>query len=179
MNLDSLDIKKIDLIAAGIIILLILLAYFVFLKEGWAKVAVLKKNEIMLKEKVNSAGGISLELDRIKEEIDHIKRKLEKFERQLPEEKKIYDFLVNIDKLAKENNVTLKAVRPGKLEKGTLYSRVPISISGNAGFKDFYKFLFQLENIPRINMMESLRITGLPEGNRCDIEMDLAVFVSG
>ncbi len=179
INLESLDIKKIDLLAAGIIILLIVFAYFAVFKEGRAKVAVLKKNESMLLKKVSSAGSISLEVDRTEEEIEHIKKKLEKFDRQLPEKKRIYDFLVKIDKLAKDNSITLKSLKPGKLEKGALYSRVPIKISGSSRFEDFYKFLFQLENIPRITMMERLRVKRLPEGNRCDIEMDLAVFVSG
>jgi Tfp pilus assembly protein PilO len=174
-----MDNKKIDLLAAGIIIVLFVFAYFAFFKGGWANAADLKEKEKMLLESLDSAADTNLELDRIAEEIDFIQKNLENFDRQLPEEKRIYDFLVEIDKLAKDNSVNLKAIRPGRLEEGTLYSRVPINISGNSRFKDFYKFLFQLENIPRITMTEQLRVKSLPEGNRCDIEMDVSVFVGG
>ena len=119
------------------------------------------------------------ELERIAEEIDYIQNNLEDFDRQLPEEKRIYDFLVEIDNLAKNNNVQLEGITPGKLIKGTLYSQVPVAISANSGFRDFYRFLFQLENMPRITMTEGLIVTSLPKGNRCSIEMDLAVFVGG
>jgi Tfp pilus assembly protein PilO len=169
--------RKIDLISAGIIIILLVFGYFAFLKDGWAKLVVLKEQEAVLSENVHSTGDIALELERIAKEIDYIQKNLEAFDRQLPEEKRIYDLLVEIDNLAQRNRVQLEGITPGKLEKGTLYSRVPITISANSGFRDFYTFLFQLENIPRITMTSGLRVTSLPKGNRCNIEMDLAVFV--
>ena len=174
-----MDTRKIDMLAAGILIFLFLSGYFAFLKEGWAKLVVLKEQEAVLSENVSSSGDMALELERIAEEIDYIQKNLEDFDRQLPEEKRIYDFLVEIDNVAQKNRVKLESITPGKLEKGALYSRVPVVISANSGFSDFYTFLFQLENIPRITMTEGLRITTLPKGSRCNIEMDLAVFVGG
>ena len=174
-----MDTKKLDLIAVCIIILIFAFTYFAFISESRAKIALLEETENMLMENVTASGDMTLELDRIKEEIDSIHKNLERFDRQLPKEKRIYDFLVEIDKLARDNSVTLESITPGTLQKGTLYSRVPIHISGNAGFKDFYRFLFRLENIPRITKIEGLQVKGLPEGNRTDIEIDLAVFVGG
>jgi Tfp pilus assembly protein PilO len=153
--------------------------YFALLKDGWAKLVVLNEQEAVLSENLSSSGEIALDLERIAEEIDLIQKNLEAFDRQLPEEKRIYDLLVEIDNLAQRNSVQLEGITPGKLEKGTLYSRVPIAISANSEFRDFYTFLFQLENILRITMTEGLRVTSLPKGNRCKIEMDLAVFVGG
>ena len=172
-----MDARKIDLLSAGIIIVLLMVGYFAFLKDGWAKLAVLKEQEAVLSENVSSSGDMAPELERIAEEIDLIQKNLEAFDRQLPEEKRIYDFLVEIDNLAKNNSVNLEGITPGKLEKGTLYSRVPIAISANSGFNDFYSFLFQLEHIPRITMTKGLKVTSLSKGNRCKIEIDLAVFV--
>jgi Tfp pilus assembly protein PilO len=163
-----MDSRKIDLLSAGIIIILIVFGYFAFLKDGWAKLVVLKEQE---------AGDMAPELKRIAEEISLIQNNLEEFDRQLPDEKRIYDLLVEIDNLAQRNSVQLEGITPGKLEKGTLYSRVPLAISANSKFRDFYTFLFQLENIPRITMTEGLRVTSLLKENRCKIEMDLTVFV--
>ena len=171
--------RKLDLIASGIIILIFVFTYFAFISTSRAKVAVLKETKNMLLKDVTASGDMTLEMARIAEEIDSIHNNLEKFDRQLPKEKRIYDFLVEIDKLARDNSVTLESITPGTIEKGMLYSRVPINISGNSGFKDFYRFLFQLENIPRITKIEELRVKSLPEGNKCKIEMDLAVFVGG
>ena len=172
-----MDARKIDLLFTGIIIVLLIFGYFAFLKDGWAKLAVLKEQEAALSENVSSSGDMALELERIAQEIGLIQKNLEAFDRQLPEEKRIYDLLVEIDNLAQRNNVQLEGITPGKLEQGPLYSRVPIAISANSEFRDFYMFLFQLENIPRITMTEGLRVTSLPKENRCKIEMDLAVFV--
>jgi Tfp pilus assembly protein PilO len=79
----------------------------------------------------------------------------------------------------RKNSVKLEGITPGKLEKGTLYSRIPIAISANSEFKNFYSFLFQLENIPRITMTDSLSVTNQSKGNMCNIEMNLVVFVGG
>jgi len=174
-----METRKIDLLAVGIIVFLIVIGYFIFLKDGWAKLVVLKEQEAVLSENLSSTGDMALELERIAEEIDSIQKNLEDFDRQLPEEKRIYDFLVEIDNLAQKNSVQLEGITPQKLETGTLYSRVPVAISANSGFRDFYRFLFQLENIPRITMTEGLSVTRLPKGNRCKIEMDLGVFVGG
>jgi len=171
-----MDVRKIDLMAVGVIVVVLVLAYFAIFKEGRKKIADLKENEVRLAEALRSDGDMDLELDRIADEIDHIHKNLEQFDRQLPEEKRVYDFLVDIDGLAKKNSVALKSIAPGKLEKKTLYSRLPIRIAGSSDFRNFYRFLFQLENIPRITMTDSLRITRLLEGNMCDIEINLAVF---
>ena len=172
-----METRKIDLLAVGIIVFLIVIGYFIFLKDGWAKLVVLKEQEAVLSENLSSTGDMALELERIAEEIGLIQKNLEAFDRQLPEEKRIYDLLVEIDNLAQRNSVQLEGITPGKLEKGTLYSWVPIAISANSEFSDFYTFLFQLENIPRITMTEGLKVSSLPKENRCKIEMDLAVFV--
>ncbi len=172
-----MDTRKIDSIAAGIILFIFVFVYFAFIKESRTKVAVLKEEEAVLLENLNSAGDMNFQLDRIIDEIDYIQKNLEAFDRQLPEEKRMYDFLTEIDKLAKKNNIQLKDIRPGKLEKEALYSKIPVNISGTSGFKDFYRFLFQLENIPRITKMERLLINNVHEGYKCNIEMDLAIFV--
>ena len=174
-----MDARKIDFLSAGIIIILLVFGYFAFLKDGWAKLDVLREQETVLSKNVSSTGNMARELERIAVEIESIQKNLEDFDRQLPEEKRIYDFLVEIDDLARRNSVQLEGITPANLEKGTLYSRVPIVISAESGFRDFYTFLFQLENIPRITMTEGLSIKSLPTGNRCTIKMDLVVFVGG
>lgn len=174
-----METRRIDMIAAGIILLIFVVTYFAFIKESRAKVASLRETETMLQEHLDSSGDMSSALNGIKEEIEAIHRNLEKFDKRLPKEKRIYDFLVEIDKLGRDNRVELQSISPGKLETGSLYSKVPIRISGNAGFRDFYTFLYRLEKMPRITKIEGLKVNNLPEGGRTNIEMNLAVFVSG
>jgi len=173
-----MDIRKINLTAIGIIVVIFLIVFFALFKDSRAKVVVLKANKTLLMEKLRSSGDMALKLDKIKEEITVIQDNLDDFDRQLPGEKRIHDFITEIDKMAKKKNMRLKSIRPGKIEKGALYSRVPINITGNSKFKDFYSFLYQLENIPRITVIDRLHVKGSPDDNRCDIEMDLAVFIS-
>ncbi|MBI5740454.1 MAG: type 4a pilus biogenesis protein PilO [Nitrospirae bacterium] len=174
-----MDIRKIDLLAAGIIVMIFALAFFVFFREGRAKTAALKEERNMLLENLSSAGDMKPEFDGITREINDIQKDLNNFEAQLTGRERIYGFLEDIDGLAGQNRLDLRDIRPGMIEKGELYSRIPINISGNSGFRDFYKFLFQLENIPRIVRIDSLRARRAPEGDTCDIDMALTVFISG
>ncbi len=174
-----MDNRKIDLLAIGIIIVLISITYFTVIKGGMARAAVLKDEVKMHEQELSSVSEVSLELDRIEDDIKTMQKNLENFDRQLPDDKRIYEVLNDIDRLAKENSVDLQAVTPGKLEKGELYSRIPITISSNADIKSFYRFLHELESIPRITRTERLQIDSLPHEAKCEIEMDLAVFVGG
>jgi len=174
-----MDIRKIDFLAAGIIVMIFALAFFTLFREGRAKAAALKEERNTLVENLSSTGDMNPEFDRITKEINDIQKNLSNFDGQLTGRERIYGFLEDIDSLARQNRLDLKDIKPGMIEKGDLYSRIPLNISGNSGFKDFYKFLFQLENILRIVRIEGLRVRRAPEGNTCDIEMALTVFISG
>ena len=172
-----MDTKKIDFISIGIIVLLIVFGYLLLLKDGWTRLTVLKEQETVLSENVSTQNEMTIKMERIGDEIDDIQNNLEHFDRQLPKEKRIYDFLVEIDNLAQKNNVQLEGITPGTMQKGALYWKLPISISAISNFKDFYTFLFQLENIPRITMTEGLNIKHLSKDKQCKIDINLAVFV--
>lgn len=171
--------RKIDITAISMIILIMLFAYLAVIKGNKAKADILAEENSVLLSKFRSAAEIELQIGRVVGEIDSIQKNLEAFSSQLPEEKRIYDFLKDIDNLAKKNNIHLKSIRPGVLENKAIYSKVSVTISGTSEFKDFYRFLFQLENIPRITKVEHLHINKPQGGEGCDIEMDLAVFVGG
>ncbi|UCH81613.1 MAG: type 4a pilus biogenesis protein PilO [Nitrospiraceae bacterium] len=172
-----LETKKIDFISIGIIVLLIVFGYLFFIKDGWATLSVLKEQEAVLSENVSAQNEMAIEMERIGDEINDIQKNLELFDRQLPKEKRIHDFLVEIDNLAQKNKVQLEGITPGNMQKGALYRKLPISIKAVSGFRDFYTFLFQLENIPRITMTEGLSVTRFSKDKSCTIELNLAVFV--
>jgi Tfp pilus assembly protein PilO len=181
-----MDKKKIDFIASGVIVFIFLFAYFVLFSPEAEKIVNLKEKEKVLSEKLNTASDTKFEMKKISEEIERIQGNLEDFEQRLPGEKRIYDFVRTIDRLAQRNDVELEDLVPGDLEKRRLYSRVPITISAEAGFRDFYRFLYELEQVPRITKVEGLEVTrsskgtlGNPEAKRCEIQMSLTVYVGG
>ncbi len=182
-----MDRKKVDFVAAGVIVLLLVTAYFTLFRAERVRVAHLREKKDSLSEKLQQAGEMNLALDRIGGEIAEIRRNLADFDRRLPEEKRIYDFLRSIDQLASQSDVTMESLTPGPLEKESLYSRMMVKIAARGRFPDFYRFLSRLEGLPRITRLVGLRIkrvdsqgAGAGEIERlCNFEMDLAVFVSG
>ncbi len=181
-----MNTKQIDIAAVTVLVLLLTLSYFTLFRAERARVADLKEKEKVLSEKLVKAGDMHVELNRMQEEIDAIQRRLEEFDRRLPEEKRIYDFLRTIDRLARKQGIRMETIAPGALERESLYVRIPIKITASARFPDFYRFLYELEQIPRITRTDGLRIDRSPAAgsedhteNLCKIALDLAVFVGG
>jgi len=182
-----MDRRKVDFVAIGVMVLLLVTAYFTLFRAERDRVAQLREKKKFLSEKLQQAGEMDLAMDRIHDEIVEIRRNLADFDRRLPEEKRIYDFLRSIDGLAAKSHVTMESLVPGPLEKRSLYSRMEVKIAARGRFPDFYRFLSRLEGLPRITHLTGLRIKGVdPRGARdgaterlCAVEMDLAVFVSG
>ncbi len=181
-----MDKTRIDLTAIGILAIIICAAYFTFFRAERSRVAVLRQEEAALTETLAARGGTELALDKIAEEIRTIQSNLEQFEQQLPGESRIHDFLRTLDTLAREARVELTAITPQGAVREARYSRIPVMISGRARFTDFYRFLYQLERIPRITKVQSLNVSRSREGRTgaggdpfCDIRVNLSVFVSG
>jgi Tfp pilus assembly protein PilO len=181
-----MNTKQIDISAIAILVLLLTLSYFTLFRTERARVTDLKEKEKVLSETLAKAGDMHVELNRMQEEINTIQMRLEEFDRRLPEDKRIYDFLRTIDRLAENHGIRMDSIEPGAIERESLYIRIPIKITASARFPDFYRFLYQLEQIPRITRTDGLRISRSPERgpeasgeNLCKIEIELAVFVGG
>jgi len=178
--------KKIDIAAAGLIVVIILLSYFVFFRTERLRIHALEQEKTALSQKLDAGGGATLALDRMTEEIQTIQANLDHFENQLPEEGRIHDFIRTLDRLARKHGVQLQAVTPGAKVNENRYARIPVSIAARSSFPDFYRFLYQLEGIERITKVERLKVnrpserdTATETSSLCDIQIDLAVYVSG
>jgi type IV pilus assembly protein PilO len=173
----GIKLKQIDVVALAVILLIIMAAYFLIFREERLKVTELREQEVLLTEQLTTAGETRGKLDQISDEIERIEDSLHEFDSNLPSDKRIHDFLRTVDNLAKANNVHIASIKPGALQMESLYLKIPVSISAEARFLDFYNFLHDLENVPRINKVEELTIERLPGGDACSIEMQLAVFM--
>ncbi len=179
-----MDAKKVDYIGTVMVSLLILIAYFSLFKVERTKIRELKRKEKVLTEKLDRSFDTNQELSRISSEIDHIREDLESFDRRLPGTLKIYDVIRTIDGLARKSGLQVRSIRPGSREEGRLYSRVPITISLEGAFPRLYRFLYQLEKIPRITRVEEVSVhrSGPDSSDRadrvfCHAEMVLSLFV--
>ena len=146
--------KKIDMAAAGLIVVIVLLSYFLFFRTERLRIHALEQEKTALSEKLNASGGATLALDRMTEEIQTIQANLDHFENQLPDEGRIHDFLRILDRLARNHGVHLQSVTPGTRVDENRHARILVSIAARSGFGNFYRFLYALEGIERITKFD-------------------------
>ncbi|MDX1764151.1 MAG: type 4a pilus biogenesis protein PilO [bacterium] len=178
--------KRIDMVATGLIVTIVLLSYFFFFRTERLRIHALEEEKAALSQTLEAGGGATLALDKMSEEIQRIQTNLDHFENQLPEEGRIHDFLRTLDRLAQNHGVQLQAVTPAAKVEANRYAKIPVTITARSSFPAFYRFLYQLEGIERITKVERLQVNRSSKGrveleapNLCDIQMDLAVYVAG
>lgn len=129
-------------------------------------------------ERLKSLG----DLERAKAEVRDVDRKLADlqqatafFESKLPQARDMDKVLPEVWKLAEQNNLTTKTVKPAKSQRMTGYSEQSIEMSLSGNFKGFYQFMLQLENLPRLTRVTQMNLTKI---NDRDGEMQASLTLS-
>ena len=171
-----MKITKVDVIAAAAIGVGLAAAFLFFNKEV-KEYAFLKKQENRIAEELTVHKDTRRGLKGLEGEIELIRTRLDEFDQRLPRRKEIDSFLRQICSVAEEAGLGIAMIKPRTLEEEDLYSRVPVQIEAEGTFTDFYRFIYKLDQIPRLSTVESLAIDGSSDGS-CKIRLDLSIFVS-
>ncbi len=85
--------------------------------------------------------------------------------------------LRDVWKLANKHHLTPKSVRTDKITSTAQYAELPIKMEINGNFDGFYEFLLDLEKLPRITRVPSMKLKKSrdTEGNM-EAEIVLSVF---
>jgi len=77
---------------------------------------------------------------------------------------------------ARLTDVRLMQVEPGSVSVTDKYTAMNIAIMANSSFSDFCSFLYELENMPRLVKLESLKLTPEEDGDMCNIHFVVSIF---
>lgn len=97
------------------------------------------------------------------ERQDEIEEKITEKELLLDEKKKSFQYNLNsgapwvqIDKIVAEKNLSLLSAQPQEIEKGEIYSRLPLSISLEGSKNNIAAFIKSLENLRNLWVVENI-----------------------
>lgn len=111
--------------------------------------------------------------------MDNLKIKLASYENRLPQKIKIEDFIRQIEKIEKKSGFLISGITPHSLKEKELYSEVPITLKADASYNETYKFISFLNDIPRVNRIESVNIKKISdETNQCEVKIELKIFTA-
>ena len=163
--------------AAGILALLIGSFLLVF-QPALQRVAYLRQQTHALAQQLEFSQQVRTGLGHIQAEVAAVEQQLAAFHEQLPLEEQLDTYLRQIDHIAKQTGFNVTLIKPGPIQHQELYSQLPIAISAESPFPEFYRFLAELHELPRLTKIDALSVVRKAETDVCDIALTLLIYVA-
>ena len=126
-----------------------------------------------LAELRNAAGNIH----NLDSEVQKLNEAVKFFESKLPSEHEIYKVLEQVAKMADTYNLETKLFKPQKTKPCAVYSEQPIEMQVSGNFDNYYKFLLELERMPRITKILQMTLQSCnPKTPVVDATLKLSIF---
>ena len=114
-------------------------------------------------------------------DIDHKLTELQQatafFESKLPQAKEIDKVLKEVWQLAEANSLQTRTVKTLKSQKMNGYSEQPIEMSLSGDFIGFYKFLLELEGLPRLTRVTQMKLDKIQDRDgEMQAQLTLSIF---
>jgi len=99
------------------------------------------------------------QIDDIGLEIEKGRDAIELIEAKLPSQQDVEVILEQIWQLAENNSLKLRSVKSRDAVPAAMYMEQPLDVVMEGEFNDFYQFLVQLEELPRITRIHEMDLT--------------------
>lgn len=88
------------------------------------------------------------------EEINRLQTAIKDIEQKLPSDRETYVVVNRVADLARSHNLKVEEIKPDKVvAAGPYASELPIQLEIKGGFDGFYRFMLEVERLPRITQM--------------------------
>lgn len=113
-------------------------------------------------------------------EIDRLSNAIEVYEQKLPAQREVEVILKEVWELAHKHSLTPKSVRTDKIVSTAHYAELPIKMVIVGDFDGFYSFLLDLEKLPRITRMPTMKLKKIDrEEGAMQADVVLTIFFEG
>ena len=90
--------------------------------------------------------------------LDEGERLIAQVEAKLPRRQHVEGILERIWQIARRQNLTVRSVKTRNAERTGVYMELPLDVDMAGPFEGFYRFLLELESLPRITRMTDLTL---------------------
>lgn len=149
-----------------LIFLLVLLAVpvaaYIYIFQPWGSQIKEAQAENEIKQaRLDKLKEVAQKLDDLGLAIERGRKSVELIEAKLPSSKDEDVILEQVWRLADNNRLKVKSVKPEPQVPAAHYMELPMKMVMEGAFDGFYEFLLQLENLPRITRVHSMRLERL------------------
>ncbi|RMF95714.1 MAG: hypothetical protein D6734_05070 [Candidatus Schekmanbacteria bacterium] len=169
--------KDIPFLTGTIIIIFICLFFY---SSRYKEIAEIMESKKKINEEVLRKEAAEEQLASMKMGMKKLRQKLALYEERLPQNIKIDDFIRQLERIERKSGFLISSIEPHKIREKELYNEVPVTLKAEASYEETYKFIHYLNEIPRLNRIESVEIERLnDETNQCNVKINLKVFTAG
>ena len=83
---------------------------------------------------------------------------IERVEAKLPSRRDVESMLEKLWQVARRNELTVKSVKTMPAVTSTVYRELPLKVQLEGPFEGYYRFLLELENLPRITRIFNMHL---------------------
>lgn len=171
-----MNLRPIDLGGAAAILAILAASFFLGVKPQLSKAAAYIADEDAMRRSLSESGSVADREARMERNMETLTEALAAYERQMPASAELDAFMRQLGEVARDSGLAILRVQPGATVEHERYSVLPVAIDGQASFQSFYRFLFKMADVPRINKVESMTVTTAHGG--LDVRLTLHIFMS-
>lgn len=175
--MKNIDLRDIDFKTAGswpmqlkyavcafVIVIILLLAWFLMVKDKRDEMLRLEGEEAVLRADFESKQGRAANLEPLKQQLAQMELILQQMLRQLPSKNEMPDLIVDVSQQALASGITNELFQPGPETPREFYAEKPISIRMVGNYHQFGAFMSGVASLPRVVIMTMHDISLKPRG---------------
>ncbi len=151
-----------------IVLVIIGLAWWLFVRDKRAELEVLQRQEVDLRAEFETKQGRASNLEPLKQQLAQMEQQLQQMLRQLPSKTEMPDLIVDISQTALATGISNELFQPGPETKKEFYAEKPIALRMVGTYHQFGAFVSGVASLPRVVIMTMHDISLQPKNAKTD-----------
>lgn len=146
-------------------LLIIGLAWYLFISDKTAELESLERRESELRADFEKKQGQAANLNALKQQLVQMEAQLQQMLRQLPSKNEMPDLIVDISQTALATGITNELFQPEPEQPKDFYAEKPIALRMVGSYHQFGAFVSGVASLPRVVIMTMHDISLKPKGS--------------
>lgn len=167
--------------SALIALLIIGLAWYLFVSDKKSELEGLERQETTLRGEFETKQGRAANLEPLKQQLAQMEQQLQQMLRQLPSKTEMPDLIVDISQTALATGISNELFQPGPEQPKEFYAEKPIALRMVGTYHQFGAFVSGVASLPRVVIMTMHDISLKPRaaGKDAKITANSALELAG
>ena len=147
-------------------LLIVFLAYWLFVRDKREELATLERTESELRADFEEKQGRAANLEPLKQQLAQMEQVLQQMLRQLPSKNEMPDLIVDVSQTALATGISNELFQPGPETQKEFYAEKPITLRMVGTYHQFGAFVSGVASLPRVVIMTMHNISLTPRAGK-------------